>query len=71
MNEYRFLTPDIKVPKQWPVKGIENVITFLAQDAVNCYRSGQQFVMTVANIPTKIIDNEKKPGYVFQKIKEM
>ncbi|ABK63361.1 hypothetical protein [Cotesia plutellae polydnavirus] len=71
MNEYQALTPEIQVPKEWPVDGIENIVTFLIQDAINCHRSGKKFVMTVDNVSAMVKDNAAKPGFVLKKIKEI
>ncbi|AEE09488.1 conserved hypothetical protein [Cotesia vestalis bracovirus] len=71
MNEYQALTPEIQVPKEWPVDGIQNIVTFLIQDAINCHRSGKKFVMTVDNVSAMVKDNAAKPGFVLKKIKEI
>ncbi|KAH0555165.1 uncharacterized protein LOC123263855 [Cotesia glomerata] len=71
MNEYQALTPEIQVPKEWPVNGIKNIVEFVVQDAINCYRSGKKLIMTVGNVSAMIKDNGTKPGYVFKKLKEI
>lgn len=71
MNEYQALTPDIQVPKEWPVDGLENIVTFLIQDVINCHRSGKKVVMTVNNVSAVIKENRAKPGFLLKKIKEM
>ncbi|CAH2088311.1 unnamed protein product [Euphydryas editha] len=70
MNEYQAPIPEIQVPKEWPVDGIENIVKFLLQDAINCHQSGKKFVMTVDNVPAVIKDNRTRPGYI-KKIKEI
>nr|CCQ19270.1 BV12-like [Cotesia sesamiae Kitale bracovirus] len=71
MNEYQALTPDIQVPKEWPVDGLENIVTFLIQDVINCHRSGKKVVMTVNNVSAVIKENRAKPGFLLKKIKEI
>ncbi|XP_063223120.1 uncharacterized protein LOC134531351 [Bacillus rossius redtenbacheri] len=71
MNDYRVLTSEIKVPKEWPVEGIQNLIEFLAQDGICCHQSGKKFVMTVGNVSAMITTNGTRPGYVFKKIEQI
>ncbi|ACE75474.1 conserved hypothetical protein [Bracoviriform indiense] len=71
MSDYQPLTPEIKVPREWPVESMQNIIVLLAQDAICCHRSGKKFAMTVGDVSAMITDNGTRPGYIFKKIKQI